>query len=429
MPIERMMIVDEDEANLLFFQVLMGELGLTQVYAVNNANQAIEEVKERDVQMIVVAWEMKTMPGTVLIQKLRSMRARRGIPYLIYSKRMSESDVKLAGELGLSNMLSMPFDRAKAKAVLSEMMAKEAKLPPEETKLRKAEGFLDEGRAEDALKLIDDRLKKPGPFFLRGQLVVVQAWMQLNQWSKAEPILRKILDEDKNHFEAQNLLAQILSRTGRHADALAILEALSKNSAKNMSLLLNLGSAYVSADRNDDAKKAFAQVEAMDKDNRDLKDERGKLAFKEGDLSLAAQLLRETDNGDQMARHFNNVAVGLVQAQQFDKAIETYEYAIKLLQARAKVHLLRYNLGLALSKKGDFARSFLELVTSYKSEPTFEKAYAALARVGKAMQEKGIAYDKQLVKEVNAVRKAQKATEAAAQAKGPADPTAARDAS
>lgn len=421
MPIERLMIVDEDESNLLFFQVLLSELGLTKVYAVSSAHQALEEAKDRDIQMMVVAWEMKTMPGTVLIQKLRSMRGRRGIPYLIYSKRMAESDVKLASELGLQNLMSMPFDRAKAKAVLQDIMAKEDKPPYEETRLRKVEAALDESQPEEALKLIDDRLRRPGPYFIRGQLATAQAWMQMNQLSKAEPVVRKILEKEADHFEALNLLAQICSRTARHTEALGILEALTRSSSKNITTMLSLGSAYVSADRPEDAQKVFAQVEAIDKDNRDLKDERGKLAFKQGDLSLAAQLIKETDNGNQMARHFNNVAVGLVQQQQYDRAIETYEYAIKLLQERTKVHLLCYNLGLALNKKGDLARSFLELVKSYKSNPAYEKAYVALARLSKTMVEKGVAYDKALVKEVNAARRVQQAADAAAKAKEEAE--------
>lgn len=427
MPIERLMIVDEEEKNLLFFQVLLSELGLTKVYAVANANEALIEAGDREIQMMIVAWEMSTMPGTLLIQKLRALRGRRHVPYLIYSKRMGPDDVNLAKELGLENVLPMPFDRATAKQVVTDIMAKEAKPAPEETRLRKIEAALDEGRAEEALKLIDDRLRRPGPFFLRGQYAMAQAWMLLNQLTKAEPIVRGILEKKPDHFEALNLLAQIYSRTARHADALGILEGLTRSGAKNITTMLNLGSAYVSADRIDDAKKQFSEVEKLDATNKDVKDEKGKLAFKQGDLSLAAQLLKETENGDQMARHFNNVAVGLVQQQNYDKAIETYEYAIKLLQSRAKVHLLQYNLGLALHKKGALQKAFTELVKSFKSDPSFEKAYLALAKVGKKMQDSGIAYDKTLVKEVNVARRLQKAAEDEAKAK--AENETARDAS
>ncbi|MCX6110005.1 MAG: hypothetical protein NTZ90_10435, partial [Proteobacteria bacterium] len=139
-----------------------------------------------------------------------------------------------------------------------------------------------------------------------------------------------------------------------------------------------------------------------------LKDEQGKLAFKEGDLSLAAQLLAETQNGDGLARHFNNMAIGLTHRQSFEQAIATYENAIKLLNNKAKTHALRYNLGLALAKKGELLRAFTELVASYKGDPSFDKAYAALARVSKQMTEQGIAFDKNLVREVNQLRAQQK---------------------
>src|SRR5262249_2572326 len=152
-------------------------------------------------------------------------------------------------------------------------------------------------------------------------------------------------------------------------------------------------SVYVDAERHDDAKKTFASVSTIDPDSPPLKDEQAKLAFKEGDLPLAAKLLAETQNGDAIARHFNNLAIALTHQQKFEKAIETYENAIKLLSDKAKLHALHYNLGLALAKKGDLARSFTQLAESYKGDPSFEKAYAALARVSKQMAEKGLAYD------------------------------------
>ena len=43
------------------------------------------------------------------------------------------------------------------------------------------------------------------------------------------------------------------------------------------------------------------RLEQIDFDGSDLKDERGKLAFKEGDIPLAAQLLAGTQKGDQLA--------------------------------------------------------------------------------------------------------------------------------
>jgi tetratricopeptide (TPR) repeat protein len=407
MAVQKILLVDEVEANALFFSVVLADLGFRDVLTAVSGDQALMIAKEHAVQFVVAAWEMTSMPGTLLMQKLRTGK-RRHIPYLIYSKRMSADDLKLTEELGIKNVLTLPLDKEKAKVAVKAVLDLEASLSPEELKIRKVEAIIAADRPTEALRLIDGRLTGKGPHFNRVHVALGQIWLMVSQLPKAEECLLKVLAEDPKSFEAQNLLAQVYSKQGKHDDAIKMLTAMSESSPKNLTTLLSLGSTYVEADRPAEAQAVFDKVGTLDPDSSELKDERGKLAFKEGNLPLAAQLLAQTQNGDSIARHFNNLAIALTHKQQFDKAIETYENAIKLLGSRAKLSALRYNLGLALAKKGALERSFLELVASYKGDPTFEKAYAALARVGKQMTEKGLAYDKTLVREVNQLRKATK---------------------
>lgn len=408
MAIQRFLLVDEVEANLLFFTVVLAELGYRDVLTAQTGDEALHKCKDQAVHFVIAAWEMQTMPGTLLVQKLRSGK-RKHIAYLIYSKRMSPEDLKLTQELGLNNVMTMPLDKEKAKATIKALLDEEAAISPEETRLRKVEALVAAERPSEALKLVDGRMKQKGPLFTRAQTALGHIWLSTNQLPKAEECLKAALAETPGALEATNLLANVYSRMGKHDEAIAILQALTDDSPKNLRTLLNLGSTYVEADRHEEAKKVFAAVSTIDPDNAELKDEQGKLAFKEGDLPLAAKLLAETQTGDALARHFNNLAIAYVHKQSFEKAIETYENAIKLLANKAKLSALRYNLGLALAKKGALERSFIELVASYKGDPSFEKAYAALARVSKQMTEQGQAYDKNLAREVNQIRKAFKA--------------------
>jgi two-component system chemotaxis response regulator CheY len=406
MPIERIMIVDEVEANMLFFNVVLTALGYKNVVTAANGEIALREAKKQNIQLVISAWEMSIMPGTTMIQRMKSDR-RKYVPYLLYSKRMTEQDIALTRDLGLGDILTMPLDRAKATTAIEALIERENTLPKEEVLLRKIEVYLAEGKPNDALQLVDAKLKLP-PYSMRCNCLLGQIWTITGQLAKAEECLKAALAEDPNHFESASALANVYSRTGRHELAIGQLQSMSQKSPKNISVMVNLGSAYVEADRPEDAKKTFAAVGSIDPDFAPLKDEQGKLAFKEGDLSLAAQLLAETQNGDGLARHFNNMAIALTHRQSFEQAIATYENAIKLLNNKAKTHALRYNLGLALAKKGELLRAFTELVASYKGDPSFDKAYAALARVSKQMTEQGIAFDKNLVREVNQLRAQQK---------------------
>lgn len=408
MAVQRFLLVDEVEANLLFFTVVLGELGYRDVLSAQTGDEALHICKDQAVHFVVAAWEMQTMPGTLLVQKLRTGK-RKHIPYLIYSKRMNPEDLRLTQELGLDNVMTMPLDKEKAKSTIKRLLDAEGAISPEEQKLRKVEALVAAERPSEALRLVDGRMKQKGPFFARAQTALGHIWLSTNQLPKAEECLKAALADTPGSLEATNLLANVYSRMGRHEEAIAILQALTEQSPKNLLTLLNLGSTYVEADRHEDARKVFAAVSTIDPDNRELKDEQGKLAFKEGDLPLAAKLLAETQTGDALARHFNNLAIAYVHKQAYDKAIETYENGIKLLANKAKLSALRYNLGLALAKKGALERSFIELVASYKGDPSFEKAYAALARVSKQMAEKGQVCDKNLVREINQIRKAHKA--------------------
>ena len=404
MALQKFLIVDEVEANILFYQVVLNDLGITDVITATSGELALQLVNKQAVHCVIAAWEMKTMPGTLLIQKLRSGK-RRHIPYLIYSKRMGEDDLRLTQELGIPNVLTLPLNREKAKTAVQALIELENQISPEEVKLRKIEAMIAADRPAEALKLFDGKLRSKGSHFVRAQTALGQIWLQTNQLAKAEECLKAILVDNSDAFEARNLLANVYSKLGKHDEAINLLQQMTVKSPKNLTTLLNLGSTFVEADRHDDAKKIFAGLDTLDPDCKEVKDERGKLAFKEGDMPLAAQLLAETQNGDAVARHFNNMAIALTHKEAFDKAIETYENAIKLLASKAKLSALRYNLGLALAKKGALERSFIEFAASYKGDPNFEKAYVALARVSKQMTEKGLVYDKSLAREVNTLRK------------------------
>ncbi len=405
--IDRFIIVDETEANILFFQVLLEELGKSLIYTATNGPEGEQVVKRENIQFVVCAWEMDIMSGTVFVQKVKKAK-RKNIPCLIFTKRMSEQEVKLTKELGIKNILGMPFDREEAKNLIRQMIEQEENISPLEKKVRKIESLIQENKPAEALKLIDASVTKKSPFRPRVKTNVGHIWLLIKQYKKSEVALEEALKEDPDYAPAKHLLARLYSETDRKNEAIKVLEDMAENSPNNITTLLNLGSAYVTAERHQDARDTFNKVEKIDSDNAELKDERGKLAFKEGDFDLAAKFLAETENGDELARHFNNMAIAYTQVGDYQKAVETYRNAIKLLSDRAKIHLLHYNLGLGLRKNGNLTEAFEELCKSYLSDPSFEKAYASLARVAKEMKAKKLDIDGNFVKKVKEARQAYK---------------------
>ncbi len=405
--IERVLVVDESESNLLFFEMVLQQTGKNfRIFTSTSANEAETLVKNENIQMVIAAWEMNIMPGTVLVQRLRNQR-NRNLPCLIFSKRMKEEDVTLVREIGLEDILGMPFDKEKALEMIQKMIQREDGITPIEKKLRKIETLIFENKPAEALKLIDASMTKPGSHLIRALTLIGEIWISTRHLDKALESLTKALVEDSGYVPALRLMAKLHSLQGNHEQAIAMLEKMTAKSPSNIQSLISLGSAYIDGDEHEKARKILENIENLDEGNQENRDQKAKLAFKEGQYSLAAELLSETQHGDELARNFNNMAIIKVVNQQYDEGISIYKNAISILMDKAKLHQLYYNLGLAHRKKGELVEAFENFCESYCLDPTFDKSYNTLVKVSQELKEKGIKPNGDWVKKVKAARSEQ----------------------
>ncbi|MFW7381822.1 MAG: tetratricopeptide repeat protein [Oligoflexus sp.] len=404
MAIERFLILDDNATNALFFEMLLRDLGYKHIHVSPTGDHAIEIAEKNHLQFVICVWELKGMPGTLFIQKLRSKKKRKFIPCIIYSKRMSAEDVQLTQELGYKDILAMPFDRSLAKKMIEDIVEHENAISPKENQIRKMEMYLASGQPTEAFKLFTDDLFEPGPFLVQGLIVAAEVLIGLSKDGKAERCIEDALRISPDNTKALQIKARLYSRKGQHDTAISILERLVSRSPKNLTSKIKLGSAYVEAERLEDAKKIFSSVIDIDPDNQECKDQMATVAFHEGDFNLAEQLIAETESGNELARVFNNMAISQVAQGQYDLGIISYRNAMRLLADKARLHLLQYNLGLALRKGGDFQDSLRNLAESYITEPRFEKAYVAVARIVNEMKKKGLKPDRTMIQKVKAAR-------------------------
>ncbi len=395
--IDKVIVIDESDANVLFWEMMLPELNL-KVFKTRAGAEALDLIEKESIPLAIVAWELTSMPGTILIQKARESRKRRRMPFLIYSKRMSDEDVAVAKELGSDSIINLPFDKEKVKELLKKIIADEANPNPIEVKLRKMEECISEGKPTEVLKMIGPDVSKKGPHLPRYKTIVAETFLQIGNFEKSFKAVREALELDEAYRPAHYLLGRLYTASGKHDEAIEVLKNLADKSPRNIQGLLQLGSAYISADKIEEAKQTVEKVTTMDKDNKAVNDNKGKIALKEGNLSLAAQLLSETQNGDEIARFYNSLGISMVAKGEYDKGIDTYHSALKILSSKTKVHLLYFNLALAYRKKGDKINEAGYFCESYAAEPSFEKAYASIARAMQEAKAKGLQLNAQQLK-------------------------------
>lgn len=377
--IERVLVLDDNDAQNLFWEVLLPEFEF-KVFKSRAGAEGLEIVENENIQLVIVAWELGSMSGALFVQKVRNTRKRKRLPCLIYSKRMSPEDVAISKEIGIENILSVPLNKDLARKNIKQIIEAQQSLGPIETKLRAMEDCLAERRPTEVLKIASPELERKGPHLPRYKTILADTFVMIGQFDKAEKIIKEAIELDPSYLPAKYVQARCYTMQAKHDEAIAILDSLTKSSPKNLQNLLNLGNAYVEADRVNEAKEVVSKFKDLDPGATEIKDTEGKIALKEGDLPLAAQLLAETDNGDEIARFYNSLGISYIAKGDFEKGIETYLNAVKILADKAKLHLLFFNLGMAYRKKSDFNNSFHYLCESYIAEPGFEKSYNAIAR-------------------------------------------------
>jgi tetratricopeptide (TPR) repeat protein len=402
------MIIDPDRNGRSFFQRLLESMGYSIVATLENNDGAIEQMLQRQTQLLIINWHSTPTPGMVFLQKVRQSPKLRFIPTIIISKVVSGPELRLATELGLQTILQADGDPAAAKQAITRLVEAEEKLDQDDLNLRTAAALVEDGKIEMARPLLEQCNKAkpnaPAASRLLGELLVA-----LNDWTSAKAVVEPAHLANPKDVHLAQMLAKIYSRTNRQAEAVQILERLSERSPLNIETLLGLGSAYEQSGETDKAKQAFEGASSLDPDNPEASSGLGRIAVGSGAYQEALKHFKDPRASFEIVRIFNNCGIGAMHKGDVGRAVECYRAALSLLAQNPEIFRVRYNLGLALRSKGELEGAFATLADCVDS-PIAEKAYASLRRVAEDLAKAGKPVDQATLKraadKVKALRKA-----------------------
>jgi choline-sulfatase len=219
----------------------------------------------------------------------------------------------------------------------------------------KAHALISLGRQDEARSFIDERLTEqpsdPDLLAIRGEFFAYDGDMQ-----SAEEYFRKAVAEDALHLPSRFLLADLLKRTERSAEAVAVLEELLRIQPGNPRALAAIGDIKIG-----DAQSAAAYLEEavrLDPKNHEALVNLGRVYIQMGLGAKAEGMLRralEVRPGDTSAT--NNLAVSLIVQGRLAKAEEMLR---ALLAEHPDFAEARNNLSLTLARRGDLAAAEVE---------------------------------------------------------------------
>ncbi|MEP1034700.1 response regulator [Ekhidna sp.] len=115
------LIVDDNpDIRLLISEILRKDF---RIYEAADGRQALEKLKERDINLIIIDLAMPVMDGFELIEKMQETKYK-DIPCLIVSSRVGKEQLKRALDHDVEHVLPKPFDTKELKIRVHHLLKK-----------------------------------------------------------------------------------------------------------------------------------------------------------------------------------------------------------------------------------------------------------------------------------------------------------------
>ncbi len=380
-----------------FLEIQLGQLDEAKVFLAPSGERALQVMEETYIDFFISSWDLAGMSGMVLMQRVRHIPKYLFTPFMIYSEELSKKQTLLAKEFRVEDFLLKPFKGKAMREMIIGILDREFKTCIEEKTLRRCEMLLINEEPEAARDMLEPLLKKE-EFEIRAMKIQGDTYMAEKLYKKALINYQKVLEKERNNIDALNGLVKAYIQLGEHEEAIPFLEKLNEVIPGHVDRMLDLGTSYIETDQLDKAKDVLKEVAALDEQSFRMKMEKGKVAFKEGDLELATQMFRESKQATQICSYFNNSGVALVKAKKINEGLDLYHKAIKTLPAESQKELILYNIGLAYFKSEQLEQALEYFCQAKEMAPTYEKAESAIKTTCMRLKKCGADYDKKRVK-------------------------------
>lgn len=116
----RILVVDDFQTMRRIIINLLRQLGFNNVAEAADGKQALDKVREEQIDLIVSDWNMPNMTGIEFLKHVRADEKTKKIPFIMVTAEGKKENVIAAVHAGVSNYIVKPFNAA----TLKEKMVK-----------------------------------------------------------------------------------------------------------------------------------------------------------------------------------------------------------------------------------------------------------------------------------------------------------------
>ncbi len=337
----RVALVEADEHFSAKIASYAEDLAMGEVTLCTNADEYLQVGPDR-FDLVILDWNVKgTTSGLTLFNRLRHDPRYSMLPILIISGFVDRNDFRLLEEFPLTRLVEKPFTSGVFIEAIQSLQDELNWIHSHEKSIRKlivGPQTIDSSRFKKLHQLLQGA-PYPAPLLLMlGRFLSCE-----KRWDEAEKLLRSVVSEDSGNVLALNELGKVLHASGRHREAMDVLEKANTLSPDNVKRICQLGELHLHECDLKTAQKNFEKALAVDP--------HWARAKKGAELTTnVINFLQQSSHSDPFPKSFaslmNTMGISKVHGGHLEEGIHHYESALHFIRdvdTRSKV---MFNMGL-----------------------------------------------------------------------------------
>ena len=336
--------------------------------ATSAANALKKLKKDREINFIILDWEMPFMNGIELLNHLRKSEYYADIPVLMLIEDITDKKILYAIGEGADGYMEKPFSEKELLIIINQVL--QAKLQPDPMRyhIQRIHSLRLQRQINEAISEAKKILEKHNNESI--MLALSQCYLTKKNFRDAKLTTQKAIDMSGS-YQAYHLFGKICIEEGSFEESIEYLQKAYEINPMLTDALIDMGKAYLNLGNTKEATDLFGALQ--DSDLTDFNYTSIASAYLgTGDMSTAGKYLEEARAPMlESIGIFNKYAIELRKAGQLDEAIEQYKRCLRIDPLN---HILILNTALTYTELKNFEEAEKLLVKCLDIDPNYENA-------------------------------------------------------
>lgn len=348
--------------------------GIGTVNTFDSIGECCDDLRKNPESMLVIDWEHGEQTVTKILRAAQGPYRVDTRPIYFLALDLAERVIAVANEYNVMQIHTGEISQAQIVKNLNELVAFSALSEACRKVFRDVAALRKSGDLKGAEPLLR-KICEDEPDNIRAAVELGATLFDLARFKEALAWMRRVHGASHGDLRAQHLLARCLMKMGEFEEAQKLLDEAWLISPHNVDRLVDLGQILLGLDKREEALGKFNEALKLDKDFKEAKIGKAQCGLLEGHVNEAMKLLGQIEAPQELASVFNSAAIMAIRQGHFKQGLSLYKAAVTYVSGDSKV-LARvfFNMGVGLVKWGKGAQAL----------SAFEQAVTLDAKFGKA---------------------------------------------